>query len=87
MVQRPFSMPTRMTGSQQNILSPRSPRQNMSRSSENINETSIDTAKSGLRNTVVKPMKPSKFVPVANGTCSPREKVQSFFNRTRSRKL
>jgi hypothetical protein len=32
-------------------------------------------------------MKPSKFVPVANGTCSPREKVQSFFNRTRSRKL
>lgn len=81
MIQRQLSMPTRMTGSQQNLLSPR---QNLSRSSENVNETSFDSAKSGLRNTSVKPVKSSKFSPVTNGSCSPKEKSQHTFNRPQS---
>ncbi|XP_071163924.1 uncharacterized protein [Mytilus edulis] len=81
MIQRQISMPTRMAGGQHNMLSPRN---NMSRSSENINETSFDSARSGLRTTTAKPVK-SKFGSVTNGNCSPKEKPpQSFFNRTRS---
>ncbi|XP_076097996.1 uncharacterized protein LOC143068104 isoform X5 [Mytilus galloprovincialis] len=81
MIQRQISMPTRMAGGQHNLLSPRN---NMSRSSENINETSFDSARSGLRTTTAKPVK-SKFGSVTNGNCSPKEKPpQSFFNRTRS---
>ncbi|CAG2226272.1 unnamed protein product [Mytilus edulis] len=83
MIQRQISMPTRMAGGQHNMLSPRN---NMSRSSENINETSFDSARSGLRTTTAKPVK-SKFGSVTNGNCSPKEKPpQSFFNRTRSQR-
>lgn len=85
MIQRQISMPTRLPGGQPNLLS-LSPRQNLSKSSENINETPFDSAKSGLRNTTVKPAK-SKFVPVTNGNCSPRERTKANFNRPRSRKF
>ena len=82
LIQRQYSTPTRMVSSQSNIISPR---QNISRSVENINETSFDAAKSGLRSTGVKLIRSSKFTPVANGQPSPRDKQQAFFNRTKSR--